>query len=116
MADLVPRIQQAYFRNGPEHRSGADVSFLDIVKIFGFQSIKIGRWVTAAEQQLAANLFFDALSDLMLLAAELLQSESLAFRIAAVPGRAACFLVSHGGLLPLRDGQATEVILMTVSC
>ncbi len=37
------------------------------MKIFGFQSIRVGRWVTAAEQQLAANLFFDALADLQLL-------------------------------------------------
>jgi len=58
------RIQRPYWRNGPDHRSGADVSFLDIVKIFDFQRIKVGRWVTSAEQQLAANLFFDALCDL----------------------------------------------------
>jgi len=63
----VPRIQRTYFRNGPEHRAGADVSFADIVKIFDFQRIKIGRWVSAAETQLAANLFFDALADLQLL-------------------------------------------------
>ncbi len=62
-----PRIQRPYFRNGPEHRAGADVSFGDIVKIFDFQRIKIGRWVTSAETQLAANLFFDALADLQLL-------------------------------------------------
>ena len=53
-----------YFRNGPEHRGGADVSFADIVQLFGFYSVRIGRWVTAAEQQRAANLFFDALCDL----------------------------------------------------
>lgn len=62
-----PRIQRPYFRNGPAHRAGADVSFADIVKIFDFRRIKIGRWVTAAETQLAANLFFDALADLQLL-------------------------------------------------
>lgn len=56
-----------YFRNGPPHRAGADVSFSDLVKIFGFNSIHIGRWVTADEQQRAANLFFDALCDLQLL-------------------------------------------------
>lgn len=61
------RLHRPYHRTGPSHRAGADVSFGDIVKIFGFQSIRIGRWVTAAEQQLAANLFFDALSDLQLL-------------------------------------------------
>ena len=59
--------QRRYFRNGPPHRAGADVSFADIVKIFGFNSIHIGRWVNAAEQQNAANLFFDALCDLQLL-------------------------------------------------
>lgn len=56
-----------YFRNGPPHRAGADVSFTDLVKIFGFNSIHIGRWVTADEQQRAANLFFDAFCDLQLL-------------------------------------------------
>ena len=53
-----------YYRNGPPHRAGADVSFADLVKIFGFNSIHIGRWVTPDEQQRAANLFFDALCDL----------------------------------------------------
>lgn len=106
MADLVPRIQQAYFRNGPLHRSGADVSFLDIVKIFGFQSIKIGRWVTAAEQQLAANLFFDALSDLMLLlqvpekVISLNQSLSLHFGIGGQQGSCA-FYQPQGRILAL---------------
>tara|TARA_R110000751_G_C13795394_1_gene483458 strand:- start:94168 stop:94896 length:729 start_codon:yes stop_codon:yes gene_type:complete len=41
------------------------VSFQDIVKIFGFRTVTIGKWVTATEQQIAANLFFDALCDLM---------------------------------------------------
>ena len=59
------RLHKGYYRNGPNHRSGADVSFGDIVKIFGFRTIEIGRWVTKQEQQLAANLFFDALCDLM---------------------------------------------------
>lgn len=54
------RIHKPYYRNGPSHRDGADVSFQDIVKIFGFRTITIGKWVTAAEQQIAANLFFDA--------------------------------------------------------
>ena len=60
----TPRIQRQYYRNGPPHRGGADVSFADLVKIFGFNSIHIGRWVTPEEQQLAANLFFDAFCDL----------------------------------------------------
>lgn len=55
---------QSYWRNGPMHRAGADVSFADIVHIFGFRSIKIGRWVRADEQQQAANWFFDSLCDL----------------------------------------------------
>ena len=58
------RLHRPYYRNGPQHRAGADVSFQDIVKLFGFRTAKIGRWVTAEEQQLAANLFFDALCDL----------------------------------------------------
>lgn len=67
MQPATGRLHRPYHRTGPSHRAGADVSFGDIVKIFGFQSIRVGRWVTAAEQQLAANLFFDALSDLQLL-------------------------------------------------
>lgn len=59
------RLHQHFYRNGPSHRDGADVSFQDIRKLFNFSSITIGRWVTANEQQLAANLFFDALYDLM---------------------------------------------------
>lgn len=48
----------------PSHRDGADVTFNDIKKLFGFRRITIGRWVNADEQQIAANLFFDALYDL----------------------------------------------------
>jgi len=59
------RLHRGYYRNGYNHRAGANVSFGDIVKIFGFRSIEIGRWVSAEEQEIAANLFFDALSDLM---------------------------------------------------
>ncbi len=62
-----PRLQRPYFRNGPEHRGGADVSFQDIVKLFGFRAVTIGKWVETEEQQLAANLFFDALCDLSLI-------------------------------------------------
>ncbi len=64
MAEVLNR---QYYRNGPPHRAGADISFGDLVKIFGFNSIHIGRWVKSAEQQQAANLFFDALCDLQLL-------------------------------------------------
>jgi hypothetical protein len=59
------RIYKPYYRNGVSHRDGADVSFQDIVKIFNFRGAVIGRWVTKEEQQIAANLFFDALCDLM---------------------------------------------------
>ncbi|TRY32858.1 CLCA_X family protein [Aliiglaciecola sp. M165] len=64
-ADRLPRIQRPYYRNGIQHRGGADVSFNDINKVFGFKTVQIGKWVTKHEQQLAANLFFDALCDLM---------------------------------------------------
>jgi hypothetical protein len=66
MPDTTPsRLHKPYYRNGASHRDGADVSFHDIVKIFGFRTVTIGKWVTKDEQQLAANLFFDALCDLM---------------------------------------------------
>ena len=58
------RLQRGFYRDGPSHRDGADVSFSDIHKFFGFRGITIGKWVTAEEQKLAANLFFDALCDL----------------------------------------------------
>lgn len=65
MSPTDSRIHKPYYRNGLCHRDGADVSFQDIVKIFGFRTVTIGKWVTASEQQIAANLFFDALCDLM---------------------------------------------------
>jgi hypothetical protein len=58
-------LYQDFYRNGPSHRDGADVTFGDIVKIFGFKTAKVGAWVSRDEQQIAANLFFDALCDLM---------------------------------------------------
>ena len=58
------RIHREFYRNGESHRGGADVTFQDILKLFGFRTIEIGRWVTPTEQQIAANLFFDALYDL----------------------------------------------------
>ncbi|MBT0585884.1 CLCA_X family protein [Alteromonas oceanisediminis] len=65
MPSLKPsRLHKPYYRNGDNHRSGADVSFTDIQRLFGFRTIQVGRWVSATEQQLAANLFFDALCDL----------------------------------------------------
>ncbi|MCW8092670.1 CLCA_X family protein [Alteromonas sp. ASW11-130] len=65
MQGNTSRLHKEYFRNGNSHRDGADVSFQDIKKLFEFRTITIGRWVTAGEQQLAANLFFDALYDLV---------------------------------------------------
>lgn len=59
------RLNRAFYRNGPSHRDGADVSFSDIIKIFGFKTATIGKWVNKQEQQIAANLFFDALCDFM---------------------------------------------------
>ncbi|GHG75278.1 hypothetical protein GCM10010919_29310 [Alishewanella longhuensis] len=88
----TPRIQRQFYRNGPPHRGGADVSFADLVTIFGFNSIHIGRWVTAAEQQLAANLFFDAFADLqqiLQVPAEVISlrgSLALTFGIGGQPG------------------------------
>ncbi len=64
--DAAPgRLHRGFYRNGPSHRDGADVSFSDIVKIFSFKTVSIGKWVSTEEQQLAANLFFDALCDMM---------------------------------------------------
>lgn len=62
-----PRLHRPFYRNGPSHRDGADVSFADLVKIFQFRSVTIGKWVTKQELQMAANLFFDAFCDLMLI-------------------------------------------------
>ena len=65
LLDKATGEYKAYYRNGPHHRAGADVSFNDIMKIFGFRTATVGAWVTPHEQQIAANLFFDALCDLM---------------------------------------------------
>jgi hypothetical protein len=93
----LPRLQRGFRRNGPDHRAGADVSFADIVKIFGFQRVRLGRWVSPAETQLAANLFFDALCDLQLLLAvpavviSLRGSLQLSFGIGGEPGSCAFY-------------------------
>ena len=58
------RLHKEFFRNGPNHRDGQDVSFRDIVNRFHFYHVKIGRWVTPDEEQRSANLFYDALCDL----------------------------------------------------
>ena len=59
------RLYNQFYRNGDEHRGGADVNFQDILRLFRFRSIEIGKWVTQEEKRIAANLFFDALCDLM---------------------------------------------------
>ncbi|WP_102798021.1 CLCA_X family protein [Bowmanella denitrificans] len=59
------RLHRPYFRNGADHREGQDVGFADIVRTFGFRTVSIGKWVSKQEQQLAANLFFDAFCDLL---------------------------------------------------
>lgn len=100
------RPPRQYYRNGPPHRSGADVSFADLVTIFGFNSIHIGRWVTAAEQQQAANLFFDAFADLQQLLqvpAEVISLRgtlALTFGIGGQPGVCA-FYQPQGRILAL---------------
>ncbi|WP_323844254.1 CLCA_X family protein [Microbulbifer magnicolonia] len=54
-----------FFRRGPNHRDQQPVTFADVRRKFGFRSISIGRWVTQAERDRAAALFYDALADLM---------------------------------------------------
>lgn len=54
-----------WYRNGQDHRSGQAMGFNDIRQRFGFRAIRIGRWVTRAEQDQAAIRFYDALCDLM---------------------------------------------------
>ncbi|MBR9827312.1 MAG: hypothetical protein GYB41_01450 [Oceanospirillales bacterium] len=59
------RQMKAFSRQGPDHRAGRDVTFVDIRRRFDFRCIQLGRWVTAAERDRAAGLFYDALCDLM---------------------------------------------------
>lgn len=93
----LPRLQRGFRRNGPDHRAGADVSFADIVKIFGFRRVRIGRWVSPVETQIAANLFFDALCDLQQLldvpatVISLRGSLQLSFGIGGEPGSCAFY-------------------------
>lgn len=56
-----------FYRNGPSHRQEKASSFALIRRQFDFRSIEIGRWVTNAERDRAAELFHDALCDLMLI-------------------------------------------------
>jgi hypothetical protein len=64
---VTSALNKVYFRNGPDHRQGSDVGFVDIRKRFDFRAISIGKWVTQKEQHTAAVHFFDALCDLMLI-------------------------------------------------
>lgn len=59
--------KKRFYRQGPDHRQGAEVDFVDIRRRFDFRSIQLGRWVTKAERERAAGLFYDALCDLMLI-------------------------------------------------
>ena len=43
------------------------MGFLEVRKRFDFRSVEIGRWVTEAEKQRSAVLFYDALCDLMII-------------------------------------------------
>mgnify|MGYP003666239537 CR=1 FL=1 len=58
---------RGFYRNGPAHRQQQASSFALIRRQFDFRSIEIGRWVTNAERDRAAELFHDALCDLMLI-------------------------------------------------
>ncbi|WP_028112321.1 CLCA_X family protein [Ferrimonas kyonanensis] len=57
-------LSRDYYRRGPDYRFGDDVSFADIRDQFGLAGVRLGRWVNKQEQQLAANLVFDAMADL----------------------------------------------------
>ncbi len=59
--------ERTFFRNGPVHRTAPTSSFGLIRRQFDFRSIEIGRWVTNTERDRAAELFHDALCDLMLI-------------------------------------------------
>ena len=58
-------MARSFYRQGPDHRAGAPVTFLDVRRRFQFRSIELGRWVTEPEKQRSASLFYDALCDLM---------------------------------------------------
>ncbi|MED5523884.1 MAG: CLCA_X family protein [Pseudomonadota bacterium] len=58
------RISRPFFRRGPDYRMGEDRSFAEVRVQFALAGVKVGAWVSSEEQQLAANLVFDALADL----------------------------------------------------
>jgi hypothetical protein len=57
--------ERSFYRNGQDHRGGWLVSFADVHQTFGFNGVRIGRWVSTEEKALSAPLFYDALADLM---------------------------------------------------
>jgi len=56
-----------YQRQGPDHREGEQVTFLEVKQHFGLGHVRVGSWVSPEESLLAANLVFDALADLALI-------------------------------------------------
>ena len=54
-----------FYRRGPVQHTQQSVTFTDVRRRFGFNSISIGKWVTREEKDRAAGLFYDALVDLM---------------------------------------------------
>ncbi|MBV7314633.1 CLCA_X family protein [Shewanella sp. NIFS-20-20] len=79
-------------RRGPDFRQGDKVGFVDIQQTFGFDRLRVGRWVSKEESRAAAPLIFDAFADLAYLlnlppqAIGLRQSLSLAFGTGGRPG------------------------------
>ncbi|WP_010323701.1 CLCA_X family protein [Marinobacterium stanieri] len=59
--------QRQFYRQGPDHRAGQEIDFVEVRRRFDFRSIELGRWVTKQERSRAAGLFYDALCDLMLI-------------------------------------------------
>jgi len=51
-------------RKGPDYRHGDQVTFIDLKKTFNLGNIRIGKWVTRDEKELAANVIYDSLADL----------------------------------------------------
>lgn len=54
-------------RNGPDYRFDDQVDFIDIKNTFGFNTIKVGSWVSKSERLIMANIIYDALADLTLI-------------------------------------------------
>ncbi|WP_298444032.1 CLCA_X family protein [uncultured Ferrimonas sp.] len=64
MQPKLNRLLQPHYRKGPDYRCGENVSFREVRDQFELAGVTIGRWVSRAEQQQAANLVFDAMADL----------------------------------------------------